>query len=163
MQHSFVWCWDWDSWGRRAEMWCWRRLVKISWGDRVRTEELLQRVKEDRTIVNTTKRRKAKWIGHILRRNYLLEHVIDGKIKGRIEVTGRQGRRGKQPLYDLKGMRGHSKLEKGALGRTLWRIRLGRDYGTVGRHMTEWINGDHNAWNNTNIRAGEKCRLNQPH
>jgi hypothetical protein len=45
------------------------------------------RVKEKRNILHTTKRRKITWIGHILRRNCLLEHVIEGKIKGRIVVT----------------------------------------------------------------------------
>jgi hypothetical protein len=29
------------------------------------------------------------WIGHILRRNCLLKHVIEGKLEGRIEMTGR--------------------------------------------------------------------------
>jgi len=56
----------------RSEMWCLRRMEKISWADRVRDEELLQRVKEDRTILNTIKRRKAKWIGHSWRWNCLL-------------------------------------------------------------------------------------------
>jgi ribosomal 50S subunit-associated protein YjgA (DUF615 family) len=46
------------------EMWCWRRMEKISW-----TEEVLHRVKEERNIVHKIKRRKANWIGHILRRN----------------------------------------------------------------------------------------------
>jgi hypothetical protein len=35
---------------------------------------------------------EASWIGEILRRNYILKQVIEGKIKGGIEVTGRQGR-----------------------------------------------------------------------
>ena len=39
------------------------------------------------------KRRKANWIGHILCRNSILEHITEGKIEGWIEVTGRQGRR----------------------------------------------------------------------
>jgi hypothetical protein len=72
------------------EMWFWRRMEKISWTDRVRNEEVLQRVKEERNIVHTIKRRKANWIGHILRGNWLLKHVIEGKIEG----TGR-GRRHK--------------------------------------------------------------------
>jgi len=46
-------------------------------------------VKEERNILQTIKRRKAKWIGHMLHRNCLLKHLIEGKIKGRIEVTGR--------------------------------------------------------------------------
>jgi hypothetical protein len=35
---------------------------------------------------------EASWIGDILRRKYLPKQVIEGKIKGGIEVTGRQGR-----------------------------------------------------------------------
>jgi hypothetical protein len=54
------------------EMSYWRRMEKISWPDRVRNEELLQREKEARNILHTIKRRKADWIGHILRRNCLL-------------------------------------------------------------------------------------------
>jgi hypothetical protein len=72
------------------------------WTDRVRNEEVLHRVKEERNIVHTKKRRKANWIGHILRRNCLLKHVIEGKLEGRIEMTGRRGRRRKQLLDDLK-------------------------------------------------------------
>jgi hypothetical protein len=52
------------------EIWRWRRMEKISWTDRVRNEEVLQRVKEERNIVHTIKRRKVNWIGHILRRNF---------------------------------------------------------------------------------------------
>jgi hypothetical protein len=73
------------------ETWCWRRLEKISWPDRVRNGEVLHRVKEERNIVHTIKRRKANWIGHILRRNGLLKHVIEGKLEERIEMTGRRG------------------------------------------------------------------------
>jgi hypothetical protein len=49
----------------------------------VRNEEVLHRVKEDRNIVHTIKRRKANWIGHILRRNCLLKHVIEVRRKDR--------------------------------------------------------------------------------
>jgi hypothetical protein len=81
-----------------SEMWCWRRM-EISWTDRLRNEEVLHRVKEERNILHTIKRRKANWTGHILRRNCLLKHVIEGKLEGR---TGRRGRRRKQLLDDLK-------------------------------------------------------------
>jgi hypothetical protein len=59
------------------EMWCWRRM-EISWTDHVRNEE----VKEQRNILYVVRKRKANWIGHILRRNCLLQQVIEGKIKG---------------------------------------------------------------------------------
>ena len=51
--------------------------------------EVLQRVKEDRNILQTVKRRNAGRIGHILRKNCLLKHFTGGKIEGRTEVTGR--------------------------------------------------------------------------
>jgi hypothetical protein len=57
----------------------------------VRNEEVLLRVNEHEII-----KRKANWIGHILCRNCLLKQVIEGKIKGQIEVTRRQGRRCKK-------------------------------------------------------------------
>jgi hypothetical protein len=81
---------------------CRRRMEKISWTDRVRTEEVLHRVEEERNVLHTVERRKANWIGHILCRNCLLKHVIEGKIGGRIEVTGRRGSIRKQLLNNLK-------------------------------------------------------------
>jgi hypothetical protein len=60
-------------------MWYWRRMEKISWTDRVRNEEVLHGVKEDRNILDTIKEGRANWIGHILCRSCLLIHVIEGK------------------------------------------------------------------------------------
>jgi hypothetical protein len=108
------------------ETWCWRRMEKISWSDRVRNEEVLHRVKEERNIVHTIKRRKANWIGHILRRDCLLKQVIEGKLEGRIVMTGRRGKRRKQLLDDFKEKRRYWKLEEVALDRTVWRPRFGK-------------------------------------
>ena len=58
-------------------------MVKISWTDHVRNEEVLLRVNEQRNILREIRKRKANWIGHILRRNCLLQQVIEGKIKVR--------------------------------------------------------------------------------
>jgi len=57
-------------------------MEKISWTDYVRNEEVLLRVEEQRNILHEIRKRKANWIGHILRRNCLLQRVIEGKIKG---------------------------------------------------------------------------------
>jgi hypothetical protein len=56
---------------------------------------------EERNIPYTIKRRKTNWIGHILRMNCLLKHVIEGKIGVNI-VTGGRVRRRKQLLDELK-------------------------------------------------------------
>jgi len=87
--------------------------------------EVLYRVKEERNALLTIKIRKTNWICHILRRNCLLKHVIDGKIEGKIEVTGRRGRRSKKLLDDNKGRRGYCKLKEEALDRNLWRTCSG--------------------------------------
>jgi len=119
------------------EMGCWRRMEKISWTDHVRNEEELLRVNEQRNIVHEIRKRKANWIGHILRRNCLLQRVIEGKIKGGIEVTGRQGRRRRKLMDDLKERRGYSHLKEEALDRTMWRARFGRGFGPVLRQATK--------------------------
>ena len=107
LREKLVKCYIWsialygaETWTLRAvdqkhlesfERWCWRRMEKISWTDYVRNEEVLLRVKEQRNILREIRKRKAKWIGHILRRNCLLQRIIEGKIKGGIEVTGTRG------------------------------------------------------------------------
>jgi len=70
----------------------------------------------------------ANWIGHILRRNCLLQRVIEGKIKGWIEVTGRRGKRRRKLLDDLKETGGYSNLKEEALDRSMWRARFGRGF-----------------------------------
>jgi hypothetical protein len=54
----------------------------------------------------------------------LLKHVFEGEIQGRIEVTGRQGRRCRQLLDDLKEKRGYCKLKEETLDCTLGEITL---------------------------------------
>jgi len=92
----YVWSialFDAETWTLRAvdqkhiesfEIWCWRRMEKISWSDHVRNEEILLRVKEKMYIQHEISKQKAIWIGHILRRNCLLQRVIEGKIKEEI-------------------------------------------------------------------------------
>jgi len=59
------------------EMWCWRRIEKISWTEHVKNEEVLLRVNEQRNILHEISKRKANWIGHILCGNCLLQRVIE--------------------------------------------------------------------------------------
>jgi hypothetical protein len=66
-----------------------------------------------------------------LHRNCLLQWVIKGKIQRGIEVTGRQGRRCRKLLDDLKERRGYPYLKDEALDRTMWRAHFGRGFGPV--------------------------------
>jgi len=112
-------------------------MEKISWTDHVRNEDVLLRVKEQRNILHEIRKQKANWIGHILRRNCLLQRVIEGKIKGEIEAAGRRGRRRRKLLDDLKERRGYSHLKEEAVDRTMWRARFGRGFGPVVRQTNK--------------------------
>jgi hypothetical protein len=132
----YIWTialYDAETWTLRAadqkylesfEMWCWRRM-EISWTNHVRHEAVLLRVNEQRNILHEIRKQKANWIGHILRRNYLLKQVIKGKIKREMEVTRIRGRRHRYLLGDLKDRRGYSHVKEEALDRTMWRARFG--------------------------------------
>ena len=77
-------------------------------------------VKEEMNFIHTVKRRKANSIGHMLRRNCLINRVIEGKIY----VRGRRGRRHKQLLDDLEETKGYCYLKEEAVDRTVWRTRF---------------------------------------
>ena len=111
--------------------------MEISRTDHVRNEEVLLRVNEQRNILHEIRKRKANWIGHILRRNCLLKQVIEGKIKGEMEVVRRRGRRRKKLLDDLKDRRGYSHMKEEALDSIMWRNRFGGGFGPVVRRMNE--------------------------
>jgi len=77
-------------------------MKNIRWADRVKTEEVLQRVTKEISYIRTIKRDKTSRICHIWLRNCLLKHVTAGKVEGWLQVKGRRGRRRKQLLDDLK-------------------------------------------------------------
>ena len=85
------------------------------------------------------KKEKGNWIGHFVRRNCLIKHVIEGEIEEGTEMTGRRERRSKQLLYDLKEMKGNWKLKEEALYRSVWWTRFGRGYGSVVSETVEWM------------------------
>jgi len=112
-------------------------MEKISWTDHVRNEDVLLRVKEQRNILHDIRKRKANWIGHILRKNCFQQRVIEGKIQEGIEVTGRQGKKHRKLLDNLKERKGYSHLNEEALDRTMWTARFGRGFGPVLRQTTK--------------------------
>ena len=65
-----------------------------------------------------------------MRRNCLLKQVVEGKIKGGIEVTGRRGRRRRNLMDETKERRGNFHLKEEALVRTMRRDRFGRGFWT---------------------------------
>jgi hypothetical protein len=99
---------------RNITWWRWR-MYTISWIDRVRNEEVLHRVKEDRNILNTVNRRKTKWTGHILPSKTRKWTKGRGK-----DISERKTRKKtKAATGDLKETRRYWKLQNEALDRSL--------------------------------------------
>jgi hypothetical protein len=88
-------------------------------------------------LLHEIRKRTVNWIGHILRRNCLLKQVIDRKIKGRIEVTGRLERIRRNLLDDLKERSGYSHIKEEAVDRNMWRAGFGRGFGPVVRQTVK--------------------------
>jgi hypothetical protein len=82
LEHRYVWSGSSitsesnQKYLKSSKMCRWRKME-------ITRTEVLRIMKEDRNIPHTIKRRKANWIGHILRRNYLTKHVSEDKIEGR--------------------------------------------------------------------------------
>jgi len=72
-----------------------------------------------------------------LRRNCLLQRVIEGKIKKGIEKTGRRGRRRRKLLDDLKERTEYSHFKEDALDRTIWTAGFGGGFGSVVRQTAK--------------------------
>ena len=75
-------------------------MEKIKWSEKVTNEQVLDH-RGEKTLINNILRKKANWIGHILRRNCLLHDTIEGKMT---EVKGIV-RRIIQLLDDLRNRR----------------------------------------------------------
>jgi len=97
------------------------------------------RTKEERNILKIIQRMKGNLIGHMLRSNCLLKHVIEGQIDGRIKMMGRRGRKHKLLLDEIKGKKGYWKLKEETLDLILWRTRFGRICGLVVRLRIQWM------------------------
>jgi hypothetical protein len=55
------------------EMWCYSRMMKVKWTERITNEEVLRRVVEKRNIMPTLKRRRGRFLGLILRHSSLMK------------------------------------------------------------------------------------------
>ena len=103
---------------RKDEMWIWRRMEKINWRDNITNEQVLEIVKEKRTLIDVIRSRKKKWIGHVLRGNGLLKEIIEGRIVGKRP----RGRKRAMMLDDMKeGKELYAEMKEKARHKENWR------------------------------------------
>ncbi|XP_039756529.1 uncharacterized protein LOC120631148 [Pararge aegeria] len=81
-------------------MWCYRRMLRISWTQKVSNVRVLQRVARSRELLLIIKKRKVEYLGHVLRheRYQLLRLIMMGKVEGKRRV----GRRKKSWLRNIR-------------------------------------------------------------
>ena len=78
---------------RAYEMWCYRRLLKIRWTDRVSNEEVLRRMNVTPMLITIIAKRNAALFGHVARGSSgaVFCNIVEGYIEGK-RSSGRQRR-----------------------------------------------------------------------
>ena len=99
------------------EMWLWRKIEGIKWQDHITNEEVLNRVGEKRSLINTITRRQKNWIGHVLRGNNLLKEFIEGRLYGK----KRKGKPQQQVQDFIMERKNYVDMKRLAQDRKSWR------------------------------------------
>ena len=100
------------------EMWCWRKMFKISYKEHFTNDEVLSRAKEKRSIIARITKQQKLWVGHNLRHpDNLLTLAIEGRFIGK---RG-QGRKRCTFLDRLKSREDYGILKRRAEDRDRWR------------------------------------------
>ena len=71
------------------EMWEWRRMERVKWTDKIKNAIVLERVGDGRIMLELLRKRKRNWLGHWLRRNWLLKDALEGMVNGK-KARGRR-------------------------------------------------------------------------
>ena len=98
------------------EMWVWRRMLKISWKEKISNDEVLMKVGEQRNLLNIISQRKHSWIGHILRHDGLLNTILEGRMEGKAA----RGRKRLNMLSDILKNDSYIAVKRRAEDRSQW-------------------------------------------
>ena len=97
----YIWstaCYGCETWTLRKkessklmvfELWCYRRMLKISWKEKRTNEYVLEKIGRNEVLMDKIKKRKTRYLGHLIRREGLLNVLLMGKIEGK-KGRGRQ-------------------------------------------------------------------------
>ena len=64
------------------EMWCWRRMMRVSWTERRSNESILDEIQRSREMMKGIRKRQLGFLGHVLRREEMENLSLTGRIDG---------------------------------------------------------------------------------
>ena len=64
------------------EMWCYRRMDRVSWREKKSNENVLKNIRIKTTFLETIKRRRLGFYGHTRRHETLQKMTMEGMVEG---------------------------------------------------------------------------------
>lgn len=111
------------------EMWCWRRMEKISWTEKRTNEEVLTLVDEKRSLLRTIENRRGKMMGHLIRHDTFFKTILEGKIEGK-RGRGRPRRNFIEQVKEKVGVVSYQEVKRKAEDRYVWRMLHRQEHGS---------------------------------
>jgi hypothetical protein len=122
-------CWTWNKAMRLKvnafEMWCYRRILRISWKDKVTKKEVLNRVQIELHFLKDMIKRKLKYAGHVLRGSSGVTHlqILEGRLEGKRKV-GAPRSTWMKDVCGWTGMDSYGKVKRKAEYRESWKFMV---------------------------------------